>query len=373
MSAVQDRPRTARARRFGTAATASGGPLRVSVLSAHDSMREEDWRDFVSGHSRGTVFHTIGWRNAVHQAFAHRPYYLTAQRGDRLTGVLPLFLVASRLAGRLLVSVPYGVGGGILADDDETTMALFDAARKLAHEHGCRCIDLRNESSVVPGLPVVRRYLGFRRELPDSVEEVPGWLPRKARAAARNGQHKHGLSIQWEGALLPEVWRLYSLSMRRLSSIAYPFRFFEQLSNNLEGGVWVCVVRRGGSAVAGLVTLRHGGTVMPYYVGLSDDAPDYSAANFLYRCVMERAVSEGYRVFDFGRTRVDNRGSLDFKRFHGFEPQPMTYQMYVCAGQSPPQLSPSAGRYRLARCIWKHLPLGVTQAMSSVLAPHLPG
>lgn len=371
--AVQVRPRSADGRRLRSPATASRGPLRVSMLPAHDPLLEAAWSEFVSGHFRGMVFHTIGWRNAVHRTFAHRPFYLAAQRGERLTGVMPLFVVASRLAGRMLVSVPYGVGGGILAEDDETTMALFEAARKLAHEHRCRCIDLRNHSSVVPELPVVRRYVGFRRELPERVEDVAAWLPRKARAAARNGEHKHGLTMQWEAALLPEVWRLYALSMRRLGSIAYPFRFFEQLTTNLEGGYWVCVVRRGTSAVAGLVTLLHGDTVMPYYVGLSDDAPRYGAANFLYRCVMERAVSEGYRVFDFGRTRVDNHGSLDFKRFHGFEPRPLPYQMYVCAGQSPPQLSPSARRYRLARRIWKHLPLGVTQVLSSVLAPHLPG
>jgi hypothetical protein len=88
---------------------------------------------------------------------------------------------------------------------------------------------------------------------------------------------------------------------------------------------------------------------------------------------MERAVAAGYRVFDFGRSRRDNAGSFDFKRFHGFEPIALQYQRFSPSGQAPPSLSPSARRFRLARRVWKHLPLTLTQYASSRLAKHLPG
>jgi len=84
-------------------------------------------------------------------------------------------------------------------------------------------------------------------------------------------------------------------------------------------------------------------------------------------------VAAGYRVFDFGRSRRDNAGSYDFKRFCGFEPRPLAYQYYVPPGCAPPKMSPSDGRYRVARRVWPRLPLAVTRLVGGWLSRHLPG
>src|SRR6185436_14202396 len=101
------------------------------------------------------------------------------------------------------------------------------------------------------------------------------------------------------------------------------------------------VVKRNGRPVASLVTLLHKNRVMPYLVGFAEGARACSAANFLYFALMEHAVSKGYRIFDFGRSRLDNAGSCDFKRFHGFEPTPLEYQRIPVCGRPRMDLSPS--------------------------------
>jgi len=58
---------------------------------------ERQWDDFVLAQSDGTFFHLSGWRRVIEQAFRHRTYYLIAERGGTLTGVLPLTHVKSRL------------------------------------------------------------------------------------------------------------------------------------------------------------------------------------------------------------------------------------------------------------------------------------
>jgi FemAB-related protein (PEP-CTERM system-associated) len=294
-------------------------------------------------------------------------------RDESIAGQLPLFLVRSRIAGRMLVSVPYGVGGGILTDDREVAGALFAAARDLAEARDCAAIDLRSEFAMVDGLPVVSRYVGFARELPSQPEEVWNWLPRKARAAARNGRDRFRLSVAWGDEHLNQVWRLYSLNMRRLGSIAYPLRFFEALRSRTPGQHWVQLVWRGGRPVAGLLALQFRDRVMPYFLGATREARRCSAAHFSYVTLMERAVAHGYRVFDFGRSRRDNTGSHDFKRFCGFEPAPLGYQLWTAPGRPAVSLSPDSPKFRLARRIWPYLPLRVTQAMGGYLARHIPG
>ena len=199
------------------------------------------------------------------------------------------------------------------------------------------------------------------------------WLPRKARAAARNARDKYRLTVSFDDRYLAQVWRLYSISMRRLGSITYPYRFFQRSIHHTPKCHWVALVHREGRPVAGLVTFLYRDRVMPYFFGSTEEARKCSAANFIYFSVMERGVAAGYRMFDFGRSRRDNTGSYDFKRFNGFEPVPLGYQTFVPSGETPPSLSPNAPRYRLARRVWKHLPLFFTQFASARLATHIPG
>ncbi len=344
--------------------------ILVSELSADGN---ESWDAYVHDHRLGTLFHTLGWRNAVRESFPHKDLYLLATSSGRMVGVLPLFLVKSRIAGRMLVSVPYGVGGGILAESEEVASRLFTQATALASTHRCRSIDFRSESASIPQLATLDKYVGFRRDLPQRVEDVPLFLPRKARAAARNAQHKYDVAVEYGDANLREVWRLYSISMRRLGSLAYPFRFFEQLINQTPGAHWVSIARWNGEPVAGLVTFLFRDRVMPYFFGSTDDAKPCSAANLIYLRAMERGVEQGYRVFDFGRSRKDNVGSFNFKRFHGFTPRPLEYQVHVAPGQTAPNLSPDNKTFSFARSIWKNLPLGLTQSLGAQISRHIPG
>lgn len=329
------------------------------------------WEQYVLNHIDGSLFHTLGWHDAVARTFPHEPVYLLAKREGRIVSVLPMFLVASRLAGRTLVSVPYGVGGGILADDDAVIDPLFSRAVETAENRRCVSIDLRSERSLIATATNVDRYVGFERELPRREEEVLEWLPRKARAAARNAESKFGLTISFGDEHLWTAWRLYCMNMRRLASIAYPFAFFEALTRELHH--WTCIVRRGDRPVAGLVTFLFNDRVLPYFYGATDEARECSAANFIYWKTMERGVREGFRIFDFGRSRKDNAGSFDFKRFHGFEPRPLGYQQFTLGGASARELTPTNPSFAIARRVWPKLPLGITQRLGAVLSRHIPG
>lgn len=342
------------------------------VVSLSPQLRKP-WDDYVNQHADGTLFHTLAWHDAVCEVFGHDDFYLIALRNNRIVGVLPLFRVISRLAGRLLVSAPYGVGGGIIADDQEAVSALFQAAKQIAQRDHIRLIDLRSEKAVIPDLPVVDRYAGFQKELPQQKEDVLDGLPRKARAAARNARNKYDLSVSYHDEHLKKVWELYSINMRRIGSLCYPYLFFQRLIEHTPHQHWVSLVYRQGQPVAGLVTFLFKDRVMPYFFGSTREANQCSAANYIYLTAMERGVEKGYRVFDFGRSRIDNTGSYNFKRFQGFEPTPLGYQCYISPGFEAPDLTPSNPKIRLARRLWTYLPLGLTQTLSATLTRHLPG
>lgn len=331
------------------------------------------WARYVAGRDEASVFHDPRWSAAVERAFRHTPRHLVARRGDQVVGVLPLVEVQSLMGGRMLISVPYGTLGGAVADDEQVRGALVDRAIEMTRARDASVLELRSERGGVPGLEPVEGYVGFRKPLPERIDEVAASLPQHARAAARNAEKKHGARVRHDPALLPVAWSLYARSMRRLASINYPRRFFEELRLLFGAELWVAVVFVSERPVYSVIALAHGATVMPYVAGADDRIRCDGAANLLYRGVMEHAVELGYRRWDFGRSRADNAGAVSFKRNQGFQPEPLAYQRYVPAGRRARDLRPTSPRFALVRRVWSRLPLAVTRPLGAWLAHSLPG
>ena len=132
------------------------------------------WGQYVLNHPHGTLFHLPGWSRAVSRAYGHRPVHLMAWSGRKMVGVLPLLLVKSVFVGRVLVSVPYGTYGGILADSHSIAEAILAEARRLAGELSVEYLELRNRDASGLDLPEIGRYDTFRKLLPDRPEDLFG-------------------------------------------------------------------------------------------------------------------------------------------------------------------------------------------------------
>jgi FemAB-related protein (PEP-CTERM system-associated) len=344
--------------------------LRIHDLDMH---RHGEWQAYVDRHPEGTFFHGMAWKRAVERTFGHRSWYLLGEQGGRIVGVLPLFEVNSLVAGRFLVSVPYATYGGVLTDGRDIADALFNKAKAIAGQVRAQSIELRSVNATISSVEVLHTHATYCKDLPGREEDVLADLPRKARAAARRATERYELSVDYDRSLLPVVWRLYARSMRRLGSVNYPYQFFEELVRASADQYVVQVVKHRGCPVAGLLTFLYRDTVLPYFSGLDEREPIYGLNNYMYLQSMQWGVRHGYRRYDFGRTRLDNAGCSDFKRFCGFEPRELQYQNYIMPGRRAPDLSPSSPRWAAARRVWRVLPLPITRPVGGWLAKSIPG
>ena len=350
--------------------------LHIAELQPDANDHRGDWQNYVDVPARreATLFHSLSWMDAIRASYRHRPHYLMAYQRNAVVGVFPLFEIRSLLAGRILVSVPYAIYGGAVCDCREAADLLLAGARRIADHLKAKYIDIRSKTAQWPDLPTVARYVTFIKSLPASVDEVLGTFPRKARAEARQARDKHRLSVRFDDGQLETVWDLYSRSMRRLGSPNFPMRFFRALVDATPDRHVVSVVYQGADPIAGLLSFVHRDTVFPYYSGCRHEpAKRTGANNYLYATLMEKAVQLGLRKFDFGRSRVDNTGSYNFKKNQGFEPTPLGYQFEMTSGGAVPNLTPSNRKFHLAQRLWRKLPLSVTRFLSSRLSASIPG
>lgn len=329
-----------------------------------------DWDAFVRSRPDGSPFHLLAWRRAVERAFGHRSHYLLATRGNGLEGVLPLFEVRGLLGGKGLVSVPYGVYGGMCAASATARIALLDATREIAHRLGARHVELRHRTDQGLDLPTKSLYVTFSRPILGSEEENLNAIPRKQRRMTRQGE-KHGLRAEMGLQHLDPFYDVYAHSVHQLGSPVFPRRLFRAIAETFGKDCDLFTVWKGNRLCAGVLTLYHEDQVLPYYGGALREALPFAVNDFMYWRLMCHAASAGYRVFDFGRSR-EGTGPYHFKRHWGFEPRPLPYQYLLLDGSSMPDLSPSNPRMRMAVAVWKRLPLAVTRILGPALTRYLP-
>lgn len=361
MSALEIRPE---------AVSSRGGPT-----GAMDAQRDA----LVRAHPEGSFFHLAGWERVVHQEFGHRVQNLFAWRGDELVGFLPLMACRS-LSGKLnLISVPYAVYGGPLGDTAETEAALVAAARDLAKRLGAGRVELRTRHvprwEDAPGAPAVvpsDLYVTYEKELPDTVEGVLAGMPKKARAEARKARTRHGLELAHGVWFVDDLFRLFLRNKRQLGSPGMPPSLFHSMVAHFGGACEVHLVRRGKEALAAVMTFAFGDTLLAYYSGTADGADrEYSASNFMYMALQEWAVAQGFKRFDFGRSRRDS-GAMDFKRRQGFEAADLAYRYLLVKAKDLPSFTPSNPRTQVLRDTWSKLPPWMVRQLSARLARFLP-
>jgi len=318
---------------------------------------EHRWDQFVRAHASGTFFHLSEWKRVIERAFGHRTYYLNAERGPAVTGVLPLTHVKSLLFGSSLISNAFGVHGGPIAENTETLCKLEAEAVRLMDAIAVPVLELRDFSATRADWPSKKDlYASFRRSLDPSVEHNLKSIPRKQRAMIRKGiKNKLKSEIDYG---VERLYRILAESFRNLGTPVFSESYFHILRDEFSTCSDIVTVTCDGHAVASVLNFYFRDEVLPFYGGGVRAARALAANDFMYWEVMRRACERGYRNFDFGRSKLGT-GPFAFKRNWGFQPIPLIYQYRLSPGTSIPDLNPLNPKLAMFIAVWKRLPLAV--------------
>ena len=334
----------------------------------------QDWDPFVRAQPQWTHFHLAGWRDVIHEVFGHECPYLEARDAESgaLLGVLPLVRVRSVVFGHFLVSMPFLNYGGPLGSDDAIRSLVAEAV-SLAEQSKAKLLELRSRTSLPIDLPVSHRKLTVLLDLPADSQSLWASLPAKLRSQIKRPR-KEGIEVRCGADQVDAFHTVFAHHMRDLGTPAMPKSFFRAIARYFPGDSRFAVAYHDGRPVACGCGLSWNGEFEITWASALRSHSKMAPNMLVYWELMERAISSGARLFNFGRCSPDS-GTFKFKmQWGGRAEQLWWYQRARESGQPGERATPSpdSGVFALATRVWQRLPVGVATRLGPSIVRYIP-
>ncbi len=348
-----------------------------NIMAAEPEIRKAtvddfvQWDEYVHQHSQGSFFHLSGWITVISQAFKHKHHYLLATKNGNVVGVLPLVEQKSHLFGHALISTPFCVYGGAIADNKIIEHKLEMAAYQLGCELNVDYVELRDREQKTSYAPWVEHchHATFSCPIAETPEEILTAVKRKQRAVIRHSL-KNGLT--WENFSNPELcYDIYAESVRNLGTPVFTKKLFILLSEVFREQCETLVIKTAeGKPISSVLSFYYKDEVLPYYGGGTLDARALKSNDYMYYQLMCIAKAKGQLRFDFGRSKNDS-GSYKYKKNWGMQEETLHYRIALVKNQDMPNLSPNNPKYKYFISLWQKLPLWLSRIIGPNLSKYL--
>ena len=324
------------------------------------------WNTYIEAHPAATPYHRYEWLITIARSFGHRAFPLAACVNGHIVGVLPLVLMASRLFGRFLVSLPFVNYGGVLGDTEEVEKTLWESARDIAIQERAAYVEARHVIS--HGFISQRKQHKVTMVLDLSATSEAQWgaFNAKLRNQIRKAE-RSGLTARVGGISdLPEFYDVFARNMRDLGTPVYGRCFFEEVLRAFPESCRIVSILSGETVVAAGMTVTFRDTVEVPWAASRREFRSMCPNNMLYWSVIRSAIKQGYKRLDFGRS-TPGEGTYKFKEQWRAKPIPLVWEYWLPDSRPLPDLSPKNAKYQAAIELWKRLPLTVTNWLGPLI------
>src|SRR5688572_5450400 len=176
-------------------------------------------------------------------------------------------LVASRMFGRILCSMPFVNFGGPCASDARTLQLLLQRAKETAIECAADTLEVRCAAQLDCDLPLTLRKVSMTLPLSGDPEVLWSAFTSKHRTTIRRAL-KNGLVVESGGTnLLREFYQVMELTWRDLGTPLYARDYFERIMSTFPQETQIFVCRRKGQPLAAALNGYFSGTVEGLWCG----------------------------------------------------------------------------------------------------------
>jgi hypothetical protein len=337
-------------------------------------LEDPRWAGFGTRHPHFSVFHTTGWLEALNRTYGYEPIvYSTSPAGATLTSGIVFCRISSWLTGRRLVSLPFADHCEPLLANVDEGREIFNSLQSALDREKFKYIEIRplcaieeNHPQLENGSSFCFHSLDLRPSLADLFRSFQkDSTQRKIRRAEREGL---GYEAGRSQRLLNDFYRLSLLTRRRHGIPPQPVEWFQNLIACMRDRLTIHMAFNDDRAIAGILTLRHGHTLV-YKYGCSDaNFHKLGGMPFLFWKAIQEAKEHDLWEFDLGRSDCDNAGLIAFKEHLGATRATLVYKRWTARNQS--SLNEGYGM-KFAKRVMGHLPGTLLTTAGKLLYRHV--
>jgi hypothetical protein len=143
--------------------------LELKVITEN---QQKDWDAFVDSNPNSLICHSYKYINFVKRFYNLKLFPLACFNNGNIDGILPIFKVKTLPAREKLISVPYFVAGGAVANSMESLKHLVNHAVRLADQTNCPLL-LKQYKHILPGdFNVDSNFFNQELNLSNSLENI---------------------------------------------------------------------------------------------------------------------------------------------------------------------------------------------------------
>jgi len=342
-----------------------------------DPTEDPRWTELVERHPRASVFHTVGWLNALRRTYGYEPMAFTTSppTGDLKNGLV-FCRINSWLTGRRLVSLPFSDHCEPLFDSAEDVNFLLNYLQAVIQRRKWKYLEVRpinwncgQTGEGIAFLPTAAYFL-HKIDLRPDLNEVFSSLDKDSvQRRIQRGQRaglveKCGRSDE----LLKEFYALFVITRGRHRVPPTPYAWFRNLIQCFDKALAIRLAYKDKTPIAAILTLRFRDVVYFKY-GCSDARFNkLSATPWLLWRAIAAAKSNEAKEFDMGRTQKDDAGLLAFKNHWVPKPKRMVYWTFP---HTPSLDSPDGWKFRIAKRIFSFMPNSLRTMAGRLIYRHI--
>lgn len=302
----------------------------MSPIYTIDPTNDSRWREFVDRHPDASVFHTVGWLEALRTTYGYQPAAITTSApGSPLSNGIVYCRVNSWLTGRRLVSLPFSDHCEPLFDGNDSRDELLPALSRAVADEGLKYFEIRPlKMPAHPSCPRPSDHFCFHAlDLRPPLEKI--WagfhkdcVQRKIRKA-----EKESLEIRTgrSGQILEDFYSMQKATRRRQGAPVQSKAWFRNLSECMGDKLKIRAAYKNGLPLAAILTLSHGNRCVFKYACSDSKYNALGGIQLLLWQVIRDAREAGAQELDLGRSDPGHAGLVAFKDRWGAARADITY------------------------------------------------
>jgi FemAB-related protein (PEP-CTERM system-associated) len=343
------------------------------IVDALTADRCREWDAYVRSARDGLPLHLSGWRQVLHKTYGYETRYLMALSGQQIVGVLPLFLVPSRLTGKRAMTMP----GGLCADNDAAAVSLIENGLQTAIADGVDRLLVQDSRQIWPDYwQAESQHVYWLVKLGASEEDLwrglNGNIRRQVRKAIRNNLE---VEVGRDEMFVEPFYDMFSQFTHQAGTPVFSRTFLQNVVDTFPDGYNIALVRHENQPIAGYFQVEMGNTVYGMWGAALSATRKLRPAYLALWEIMRDAVNNGFTNLDMGRSPAEANASK-FKGQWGGNSSPV-YQTIILSNENEQSNSmtsqvQSDERFQLFMQIWPRLPLSLTRFLGPKLRWHIP-